>query len=384
MFPVMIFYALNYILQGVLQSLGKFNMPAFVSVPSSLIVIIYVLFLGNRFGVKGLLVATFIGLALQGLILIPPVFKTEYRFHFSFDYKNEDIRKAVKLMFPVLLGTSAYQLNMLFNISLTANFRDKVAIMVFVQNVILYSVLAFIYSITAVVFPKFTMLAAANDMQGFKNSLVKVLKTIIYFLLPATIGFIAVCYPLINFVIGWGKISGDNVRIASILLSLYALGIVGVGIKEVTDRAFYSLKDTFRPAVNGIIIMAVNIIFSLTLIRGIGVYGIPLAYSISSLTGAGVLIYLLRRKIGSFGGKELFVSVLKISAACIFMAVTVFVVNWFMDRHTFSASLIDKGIKLFIHAATGGAVYFAATYLMGVEEAAQVLQKVKLNYLRRI
>ena len=34
MFPIMIFYALNYILQGILQSMGKFNMPAFVSVPS--------------------------------------------------------------------------------------------------------------------------------------------------------------------------------------------------------------------------------------------------------------------------------------------------------------------------------------------------------------
>ena len=42
--PVMFFYAWNYIFQGMLQSCGRYKLPAFVSVPSSLIVIAYVLF----------------------------------------------------------------------------------------------------------------------------------------------------------------------------------------------------------------------------------------------------------------------------------------------------------------------------------------------------
>jgi len=84
MFPVMVFYALNYILQGVLQSLGRYNMPAMVSLPGSIIVILYVFLLGERYGVRGLVTATFIGLAMQALILIPPAFRAGYAFSPSF------------------------------------------------------------------------------------------------------------------------------------------------------------------------------------------------------------------------------------------------------------------------------------------------------------
>ncbi|MFZ5989689.1 MAG: murein biosynthesis integral membrane protein MurJ [Bacillota bacterium] len=377
MFPIMLFYALNYILQGILQSMGRFNMPAFVSVPSSLIVIGYVFLLAPKYGVKGLLIATFIGLSTQALVLIPPIFKTEYRFRPSFDFRSEDMLKAVKLMIPVMIGTSAYQLNMFFNVTLTANFKNTVTIFSIVQNLVLYAVLAFIYSITAVVFPKFTMLAARGDMDEFKNSLVKVLTSITYFLIPATVGFILVRKELINLIVGWGKITPGDVTLASTILALYAAGITGVGIKELVDRAFYSLKDTRRPAIIGIIVMGVNIAVSLILTRFIGVYGIPVGNSVSTLAGAFVLMFLLRRKIGSFGASKFVGSTLRIASASLLMAIVLIPVTLVMAKYTFGFALLDRSIKLFIPAALGALVYFASTYVLKVGEAVEVLDKVR-------
>lgn len=382
MFPIMIFYALNYILQGILQSLGKFNMPAFVSVPSSLIIILYILFWGRKFGVTGLLTATFIGLSLQALILIPPVFKTEYRFKPSFDYKSDDIKRALRLIPPILIGTSAYQINIFFNITLTARFENMVTLMAFVQNIILYSILAFIYSITAVVFPKFTMLAAKNDIDGLKNNLIKVLRTIIYFLIPATFGFIAVRYQLVDFLVGWGKVTPQNVSLAGGLLSLYAIGITGVGIKEVVDRAFYSLKDTKKPAINGIVIMVVNIAVSLILIQFIGVYGIPVAYSISALTGAVVLLFFLKKKIGEFGGKRLVLFIFKVAASSVIMLLGVYFINLFLIQFSSGYIIVDRIIKLTVPAAFGALIYLAATYLLKLDESMEILNKVKVMIIR--
>ncbi len=377
MFPVMIFYAMNYILQGILQSLGRFNMPAFVSVPSSLAVILYVFVLGQKYGVKGLLTATFIGLSLQALVLIPPVYKTEYRFHLSLDYRDEDIRKALRLMLPVLAGTSAYQFNILFNVTMTAKFENTVTIMVLVQNLILYSVLAFIYSITAVIFPRLTMLAAQDDMQGFKSSLTKVLKSIMYFLIPATAGFVAVGPQLLDFLIAWGKMTPEDVSFATRILGLYALGITGVGIKEVVDRAFYSLNDTKKPAINGVVMMLVNISASLLLIRFFGVFGIPVANSISVLAGAGIILYLLRRRIGQFGGSSILATAAKVVLASGIMFAAVYAINLLLGTYTFSISLVGKAIKLFIPVAAGGLIYCLATYLLKVEEAVEVLVRIK-------
>lgn len=379
MFPVMIFYALNYIFQGVLQSLGKYNMPAFVSVPSSLIVILYVLTLGSRYGVKGLLIATFIGLSTQALILVPPVLKTEYRIRLSFDYRSEDIRNALKLIAPVLIGTSAYQMNLLFNTTLSANFKDTVALMVTVQNLVLYAILAFIYSITAVIFPKLTMLAARNDMAGFKDNLSKVLRSVIFFLVPATAGFIAVRVPLVDLLYGWGKITGENITLAGSLLAFYAAGITGVGIKEVVDRAFYSLKDTKRPAFNGIAVMVINILLSLFLVyaAGLGVFGIPMAYSASALAGSAILLFMMRKKIGDYGEKRLLSVFFKIAACGCLMYLALIPVNLLLKANTFGPGIVDKSIKLFIPCIAGALVYAVLTCLFRVEEAVMILTRVK-------
>jgi len=382
MFPVMVFYALNYIFQGILQSFEKFNAPAFVSVPSSLVVILYVALLGNKFGVKGLLIATFIGLSLQALILVPFIYKTEYRYHISFDYRNPDLRESIKLLPPVLLGTSAYQINMLVNVTLAANFEESVvSILTLIQNLMLYSILAFIFSVTAVLFPKFTVLAAKKDMDGFKETLASVLKVIIYFIIPASFGFLAVRYQFIDFIYGWGKITKDNVDLASKMMGYYALGLLGVSIKEVLDRVFYSLNDTVRPAVNGLIIMIVNVAGSFMLIRVnfLGVLGIPLAYSIAALTGGFVLIWMIRKKIGPFGGRDILLTTLKVLSSSVIMFCGVILCTKILGQFGTGYVIIDKAIQLLIPTFAGILIYFICTYLLKVKEAVDTINKIKLK-----
>ncbi|NLL06363.1 MAG: murein biosynthesis integral membrane protein MurJ [Clostridiaceae bacterium] len=384
MFPIMIFYALNYIFQGILQSMGKFNMPAFVTIPSSAIQIGYVIFMGNKFGIKGLLIATLIALSTQALILIPPLLTTEYRYRPSFNYKDEDIRKAVKLIIPIIIGSSAYPLNLFFNVTIAANLGDgdKVTILTLVQQLVSYAVLAFIYSVTAVAFPKFSALASKSDISEFKNSVLKVLTSMFYFLLPATAGFILVRKELLNLIVGWNKFTPENVEFASVLLSLYALGVVGMGVKEVVDRAFYSLKDTKAPAIIGVIIMVVNVSISLLLLPFIDAYGIPLAYSVSILTGAAVLTLMLRKKIGAFGGKKLARVIFKIILSCIIMSAVVFALISVLSGFTFSVTLIDRAIKLIVPAGLGALVYFGSTYVLKIDEAVDVFNKLKAKALR--
>jgi putative peptidoglycan lipid II flippase len=380
MFPIMIFYALNYIFQGILQSFGKFNMPALVTIPSSLIVIIYSLFLSSHFGVRGLIVATFIGLTTQALILIPPIYKTEYRYKPSLIFKDQDIITAAKLIPPVLLGTSAYSINMLFNNVFCSRFEDNTVFMMnWVQNLVLYAILAFVYSVTAVIFPRLSMYAAQNNMAEFKSSLIKILGSISYILIPCTAGFIAVRYQLIELLIKWGKINQNDVNFAAVLMSLYCIGIIGFGVKEVLDRAFYSLKDTKRPAINGVIMMIINISLSLILARFIGVFGIPLAYSISSLSGALILVFLVRRKIGDLGLRSLGINVVKVIGASVIMFILVAGSGMLLENISFGLFLVDRSIKLFIPVSLGAGSYFLMTYFMKVEESKEMLNKVMLK-----
>ena len=382
MMPVMLFYGLNYIFQGILQSKGKYGWPAFVSVPSSLVVIGYVFTLGDKYGVTGLLLATFIGLSLQALILIPPAIKAGFRYKPSFKLKDEDVINAGKMTVPVLIGVSAYQFNMFFNTTMIARFDGMVTLLTFVQNIVVYMVLAFVYSVTAVVYPKLTASAAEGKMDEYKYTLTSVLSTTLTLLVPITFGFMTVREPMLQLISNYGKITDADIKKAGLLVLMYSIGIIGVGSKEILDRAFYALKDTKLPAINGFIIMAVNVVLSLTLTNIIGAYGIPLAYSVASLTGLVVLLIALRKKIGQYC-KGLGTNFVKCVISGIIMAAAVIAVNYGLDNVLTADSLVVRLVKLGVPVCVGVAVYAVMVVVLGVDAVKPIVDLIKRKLFKR-
>ena len=374
MMPAMLFYGLNYIFQGMLQSEGVFGWPAFVSVPSSLIVILYVVFLSDRFGVSGLLVATLIGLASQALILVPPLIKKGYRYKPSFSLKDPDIIKAGKMTVPVLLGASSYQLNMFFNINMIANFDGMVTLLTFVQNLILNMVLAFVYSITAVLYPKLTEFASTGRMDEYKKTLGNVLNSVILLLIPITFGLLCVRTELLDLITKWGKIESGDVANASMLIAMYSIGIIGIGLKEILDRAFYALKETRVSAVNGFIIMVINIVLSLILVRSMKAFGIPLAYSVASLTGSVILLVLLKRKVGNYLQSTLSVFFKSLASALVMSAGVIAVSK--LLAGVLSDGLATRLIKLFVPAGVGVVIYAVMLLILRVDPIRSVASRL--------
>ncbi len=379
--PVMLFYAWNYIFQGMLQADGKYRLPAFVSVPSSLVVIIYVLVFGERFGVTGLLIATIAGLSLQAFILIPPLVKGGYRYRPRLNLKDPDIVKAAKMTVPVLIGVGSYQINMLFNSTMIARYdATMVTLITFVQNITIQLVVSISYSVTAVMYPKLSECVAKNDMPGYKDQLGNVLKSVMVLLIPITAGYISVRGPLLDFLVGWGKVQASSVSRAEVFLSLYAIGVVGIGFKEIMDRAFYSLKNTWISAVNGFVIMGINVVLTLVLRHFLDAYGIPLAYSIASLVGVFNLMFILRIKIGSYAPGML-KEVAKAVICSLIMMGAVWLTSKGVSKIFAGEGLVDKVIVLGVPVVAGVLVYAVSGYAIGIEAirfySGKILSKLK-------
>lgn len=370
--PVMFFYALNYIFQGMLQAVGRYKLPAFVSVPSSLVVICYTLFLGGRFGVRGLLVATVIGLSLQAIILIPPLLKEGYKYKPSFEIKHPDIIKAGKMTVPVLLGVGAYQLNMLYNVTMIARFEGMVTLLNYVQNLTLYMVLALIYSITAVIYPRLTESASKGNMTEYKETLSGILMSVCALLIPMTFGFIGVRESLLNLIAAWGNITPGDISRAAILLSAYAIGILGIGFKEILDRALYALGNTKVSAVVGVIIMAANITLSLLLMPHLGAYGIPLAYSVASITGMCVLLWAIKKKVGTFA-KGFGTLLVKCTIAAAIMLVAVEALNALIPA---ADAIAMRAIRLFVPVGCGLLVYYVMAVILKITPVTEFVRKI--------
>jgi len=345
LFPTIIFFGFGTIFQGLLQSHGFYRLPAFVTAPGGIILILYVVFFGNTFGVTGLLFATFIGLVMQSLILIPAVRRLGYKYKFSFDLRDKNVRAAGKLCIPVLISVVSYQMHFLFGHSVALRFGTT-AVMDYAQQLVQAFVLTIVFAIVAVYFPKLSVLWAKSDSHGFGESLRKAMLFTGFLIMPAAAGFFLLRFEIMEFLLGWRDNSYTDTTLAGNLMGLYAVSVVVISFKEVGDRAFYSGKDSKTPAIFGVIIMVVNIAATLALISVLGTYAMPVAYGIAAIIGGGGLLFRLNMKT-RFINFSFVVELSKmILAVCVMAVAVIFARN------------LSGLVGLVVSALVGVVVYF--------------------------
>lgn len=369
MMPVMYFYALTNIYQGILQSLDHHLSAALINLPSGILILLYIALLADRFGVTGLLVTVVIGLFLQYAILLPPAKKAGFRFKPVVDFSDPDIRTVGRMMVPVVLGASAYQFNMFFNNTMMSAVEpESVTLFNFVQTLILSSVMVLVLAITSVKYPALTVHAAKGDMDGFRSELSGTMSGMIYILVPISFGLVCLGHPLLELISLHGKVLPENIDTEAVFLFMYCLCIVFLGLKEIADRALYSLQITNISAKIGVIIMVVNIVLGYVFSRftPLGASGIPLGYSIGVIIGTCWLLWRLRREVGQFSG-NLGATTVKSILASVIMSVCVMAVFNFLDARLVSGSIPERAILVLVPMVVGMIVYFVTTYLLKTE-----------------
>jgi len=366
--PVMIFFGFGAIFQGLLQSNGIFRLPAFISAPGGIIMILYLIFLGDRFGVEGLLFATALGLLTQPLVMLPAMWKLGYRYKFSFDLNNPHIRAAAKLSLPVLISVSSYQINFLFNNGMAVQFGTA-AIMGYSQMLVQVFMLTIVYAIVSVYFPKLSSLWAKADTNGYLESLRHAIIYIMFIVLPAAGGFFILRYEIMDFLLSWREAASGytDIIIAGNLLGLYSIGIIAISVKEVMDRAYYSRQDSKTPALFGFLIMSINIASTLILLPYLGLYSMPVAYCISAFIGVLGLGIRLNSKIRFIN----FSFVLNFGKILLAVLIMLLAANFVRDLVLTQIRFIN----VLIPALAGIATYFAASFVLRIPVALSFLKR---------
>ena len=378
--PVMLFYSLSFIYQGILQSLGRFTAAALVNLPSGVVTLLYVATLAGRFGVTGLLLAVVLGLALQALILIPFARKAGFRYRPVLDLSDGSIRTAGKMTVPIILGASAYQFNMFFNNTMMTNVAPgSVTLFNFVQTLILSSVMTLVLAITSVEYPRLTAHAASGDMAGFRESLSATVRGLLFLLLPITGGLICLGRPLLTLISLHGRVVPENITTEYHFLCMYCLCIVFLGLKEIADRAFYSLQTTRISALVGVVIMGINIVlgFILSKFTPMAANGIPFAYSVAVILGTSFLLLRLRRRVGAFGG-DILATLWKTGLATVLMCAAVVLCFRALSGRA-GDSLLWRLVLVGLPTLLGMIVYFLLTWLL----RARPIREFREQYLHR-
>jgi putative peptidoglycan lipid II flippase len=237
----------------------------------------------------------------------------------------------------------------------------------------------FIYSLATVLYPSYAK--NSDNLGSFTLIFAKSMRMVSLITIPLVAGLIVLKTPVVQILFQRGAFSSENTRVTADTLAIMSIGIIGVGFREFLNRAFFALKDTRTPMINGLIAISLNIIFNITFVRIMGIYGLALGTTLSSLVSSGMLVVRIKHKLNDIRGQFILDGFIRSLSASVIMGIIVYFLEGLLSA-VFSGSTLMRLINVTICAGTGFLVYAVLLYLLKVDEIRSLMGHVRNKILR--
>lgn len=382
--PVIVFSCVVGVFRGYLQSESKFREFAFTDIPFNLTYILYLLFLSHIFGIEGLMVAGVIAVILQLLIQVPGIKSIGYKYKSKVDIGDSYIKHMFSLMPPVLIMTAMNDINKIVDRSLASTLVEgSVSALSYGHRLESMIMGIFITSITTVVFPIMSKEAARDNIDGLKTILKTGVNTITLITVPATVGMIVLSRPIVEIAFMRGAFDQTAAEMTIGALIFYSIGILGLSIRTILSRVYYSIHDTRTPMLNSFISVALNIVFNLVLIRYLGHMGLALGTSLAATITTIIMLFDLNKKLGKLDYRSMVSCLLKSFASSAIMGLAAYIAFNFIGVRL-SSNFYMQVISLFLTISIGIVVYLLLIKQLKVEEFNWLYKSVVRKVRREI
>jgi len=375
--PAIILAGAQGVFRGYLQSEHMFMETAAISFPHNFTYIIFLLFLSNKFGIKGLMVTSVLATVSQIFLQLRGLKKTNYSYKYILDFKDKYVGKMLYLITPILLSIGIDDLNKIIDKSMASNLvKGSISALNYANRLDGLVRGVFIAAIATVMYPMLSQEANKGTYDGFKRAIVKGTNIIFLITIPATVGMMILANPITKFAFQRGAFDSIATFMTAGALIFTVVGMVGSSLRTLLNNVFYSLQDTRTPVVNGTIAVAINVVFNLILIKPMAHNGLALATSISATVASILLLYGLRKKIGPFGFFDSVKCGFKSLIASLVMGISVYFLHNYL-RQVLSEGRLMEFIALIGVVGVGAIIYSILIYLLKVEEVNWVVDIVK-------
>lgn len=311
-------FSLVYIFSAYLQSKSKFYVMTLIGLPLNMITILSI-YLSSKINIYYLPIGSVLAIFSQLIFLIPIAIKNQYSYSFKTTLKSSYVKKVFILSLPVILGTSISQINMLVDRTLASQVVDGgISALSYANKINLFIQGIFIMPLVTIFYTNISKLAINQDIKSMKKILNDYITVITIFILPIIVLTMIFSKEIVRILFGRGAFDEQAIALTSAGLFFYSFGMLGMSLREVVARVFYSLQDTKTPMINGAIGVLINIILNFLLVKYMGIGGLALATSISATIIVFLLFYSLNRKTSLLDGKYIINSSLKVTfSACV-------------------------------------------------------------------
>lgn len=383
-----VIFAASTVFGGYLNANKKFLIASFAPLLYNLGIILGVIFLYPKFGIMGLGYGVIIGALAQLAVQISAAASGGFRWMPLLGLKDEATIKIAKLYLPRILAFDLSNVTLLLG-SVLGSFLAEGSITALNQayNLEAVPVGIFAYSLALAMFPPLSEYYALGDEKKFLQTLLKILRQLLFFMVPITVLMLLYRAYIVRLILGFGKFDWKDTVTTFTILGIFSLSLLTQSLTTVLSRAFFARQNTKIPVIVNIISIIFNLIFGAILGKTYGIYGLAAAFSISSVINACLLFIIMRRRLGRKNtspvwlknfDSELFSSLLKIVFSSLFMGITCYIFIYALEPFFNTKTAFGILAQSSASGALGVAVYLACGHALDLQES-----KLALDFLKK-
>lgn len=303
-FPFLLFVSLVAMCGGILNTFGRFAVPALTPVLLNVSMITAAIAIAPLMArpVEALAWAVLAAGAVQLLVQVPALGRLGLLPRPRWGWADPAVRRVLKLMVPTLLGASAAQINILID-TVIASFlvAGSMSWLYYADRLMEFPLGVFGIALATVILPNLSSRYAVADKTGFAESLNWALLWSMIIGLPAAVGLGTMAKPIVLTLFAYGEFGVDDAAMSALALMAYALGLPAFMTIKVLAPAFFARQDTRTPVKAALSAMALNLLLNLAFVGLFLFYnqpgahaGLAAASSLAAYWNAGFLWRKLR------------------------------------------------------------------------------------------
>lgn len=374
-FPYILFISLTALAGGILNTYGRFAVPAFTPVLLNLSLIGAALWLAPYFGepVMALAWGVFFAGVAQLALQLPFLARLGLLRWPRWGWRDAGVRRIMRLMLPGIVGSSAMQINLLFDIMIATFLAEgSISWLYYSDRLMEFPLGVLGIALATVILPNLSEKFARAEPAAFSQMLDWALRWVWIIGLPAAVGLGVLAGPILATLFYRGAFSPHDVQMATYSLFAYAFGLLGFMLVKVLVPGYFARQDTKTPVRISLIAMAANMVFNVIAVLLLlwadfpGPHmGLAVATALSSFLNAALLWRGLRRggilTPGTGWGRLLGQGLLAAAG----MAALLWWLAGSLDSWLAAATL-ERVLRLLMVVPAGAATYFGLLWLSGV------------------
>ncbi len=374
-FPYLFFISLTSLFSGVLNSYGRFAVPALTQVVMNAVMIAATLFAaaGSENPGMTMSIGVFVAGSVQLLFQLPAVWQLGLLGWPRWRPAMEGVRRIGKLMIPGIVGSSMAQISLLLD-TLIASFlaTGSIAWLYYADRLMEFPLGVFSIALATVILPGLSAHHASQSRAEFSHTLDWALRLTVLLAAPAAVGLLCFAGPLTATVFGYGKFNLHDMRMASFALMAYSWGLLGFSLVKVLAPGYYARQDTKAPVRIALTALAVTMGLNVLVVFPASRLGFPAPHVLLATTtciGAAINTTLLWRgltKAGVFepsSGWPRFL--LRVIAANLAMGIVLLLLAGQIEDWA-ALHALARVLRCAVGIAAGAATYFAVLYATGL------------------